>query len=65
MADWRKDRIQKFTADGRFLMKFGSAGLDYGQFNRPTGVGVDKDGTIYVADFKKIESRYSALKETS
>ena len=26
LADWRNDRIQKFTADGQFLMKFGNYG---------------------------------------
>ena len=52
MADWRNDRIQKFSPDGKFLMKFGSSGQGNGGLNRPTGVAVDKDGTIYVADYK-------------
>ena len=33
-------------------MKFGTFGQGDGEFNRPTGVAVDKDGTIYVTDFK-------------
>ena len=33
-------------------MKFGTSGQGDGEFNRPTGVAVDKDGTIYVTDFK-------------
>ena len=49
--DWRNDRIQKFTGDGQFLMAFGSSGSDEGEFNRPSGVAVDRDGIIYVADW--------------
>ena len=26
VTDWRNDRVQKFTADGRFLMQFGTSG---------------------------------------
>jgi DNA-binding beta-propeller fold protein YncE len=51
IADWRNDRIQKFSPDGRFLMKFGTSGSGEGQFNRPSGVAVDNDGVIYVADW--------------
>jgi DNA-binding beta-propeller fold protein YncE len=50
VADWRNDRIQKFSADGQFLASFGQSGSGVGQFNRPSGVCVDKDGDIYVAD---------------
>ena len=50
MADWRNDRIQKFTPDGQWLASFGSSGKGIGQFNRPSGLAVDKDGEIYVAD---------------
>ena len=52
VADWRNDRIQKFTPDGRFLLKFGSTGEGEGELDRPTGVAVDKDGIIYVTDFR-------------
>ena len=50
VADWRNDRIQKFTANGEYLAEFGSSGNRTGEFNRPTGVAVDKYGDIYVAD---------------
>jgi len=33
-------------------LQFGTSGQGDGEFNRPTGVAVDKDGTIYVTDFK-------------
>ncbi len=32
-------------------MEFGSSGKLDGQFRRPTGVAVDKDGDIYVVDW--------------
>ena len=32
-------------------MMFGKSGSEPGQLNRPTGVAVDKDGDIYVADW--------------
>jgi DNA-binding beta-propeller fold protein YncE len=51
VADWRNDRVQKFTADGEFLAKFGEPGDGEGQFRRPAGVAVDERGNIYVADW--------------
>ena len=33
-------------------MKFGTSGQGDGELNRPTGVAVDKEGIIYVTDFK-------------
>jgi DNA-binding beta-propeller fold protein YncE len=50
VADWRNDRVQKFTADGQWVASFGRSGKAVGQFNRPSGVAVDEDGEIYVAD---------------
>jgi streptogramin lyase len=51
VADWRNDRIQKFTAEGEFVFKIGESGDGEGEFNRPSGVAVDGDGDIYVADW--------------
>ncbi len=43
------DRIQKFTADGKHLLTFGSFGTEPGQFQRPSGI-VWHEGVVYVAD---------------
>ena len=51
LADWGNDRVQKFTADGWFLMKLGGPGSGDGELDQPTGVAVDRNGLIYVADW--------------
>jgi DNA-binding beta-propeller fold protein YncE len=51
IADWRNDRIQKFTCDGDFIDSFGSSGTKPGEFHRPSSVAVDSKGMIYVADW--------------
>ena len=51
IADWRNDRIQKFSADGQFLLKIGGSGNGNGELSRPTGVDTDQDGLVYVADW--------------
>ncbi len=43
-------RIQKFSADGVFLDKWGIAGKGDGEFDFPTGIAVDNNGNVYVAD---------------
>lgn len=43
--------MQVFNAEGEFLLKFGSNGEGNGQFNAPTGVAVDVNGNIIVADW--------------
>lgn len=39
-----------FSTDGKFEKTFGMPGSDDGQLDRPNGVAVAGDGTIYVAD---------------
>jgi sugar lactone lactonase YvrE len=53
VADSANHRIQKFSADGTFLWKFGGPGTNYGQFGNgagPLGLAVDASGSLYVAD---------------
>ncbi|MCA9954276.1 MAG: 6-bladed beta-propeller [Ardenticatenaceae bacterium] len=43
-------RIQKFDADGNFLLSWGSQGTGDGQFVRPIYVAVDAQGHVFVTD---------------
>lgn len=43
-------RVQKFSSDGTFLVKWGTRGNAEGQFGDPRGVAIDGNGSIYVSD---------------
>lgn len=43
--------FEVFNEEGEFLLKFGCSGEENGQFNAPTGVDVDLNGNIIVADW--------------
>lgn len=62
VADTGNNRVCVFDAAGRFLFEFGGLGITKpasgikatwkpGRMNFPTGIAVDEDGTVYVADF--------------
>ena len=38
VADWRNDRVQKFTPEGTFLAAYGTAGDHDGAFHRPSSI---------------------------
>jgi len=43
-------RIQKFTANGQFITRWGQQGHDAGQLYIPVDIAVDDSGNVYVAD---------------
>ncbi|HTH29880.1 MAG TPA: peptidyl-alpha-hydroxyglycine alpha-amidating lyase family protein [Lacibacter sp.] len=43
-------RVVKFSADGKYLFQWGTAGSDEGEFDIPHGITLDKDENVYVAD---------------
>lgn len=50
VSDTGWNRIQKFTWNGQFVMKWGVCGNGRGEFNSPRGIAVDASGNVYVAD---------------
>src|SRR6185437_7575051 len=51
VVDAANSTIQKFTSDGKFITKWGSAGDNDNQFRYPTAIAVDSAGNVYVSDF--------------
>jgi DNA-binding beta-propeller fold protein YncE len=43
-------RVLEYSADGKRLHQWGSAGNGPGQFNQPHGIAIDDHGIVYVAD---------------
>lgn len=57
VSDAYNFRVQKFDANGKFLMQFGSQGEGEGQFDPPAAgpIYVDNDGNIYVSSFPRVQ----------
>ncbi len=53
VAEFLNDRVQVFDLDGNFIDKWGSTGLEDGQFSHPNGVSIDADGNVYVGESVK------------
>ncbi len=50
VTDTGNKRIVVFDTDGNFITEFGEPGLGPGQFDEQVGLGVNSDGTLFVAD---------------
>ena len=50
IADTYNDRIQKFDANGNFLISWGERGENPGQFFSPQAVALDQNGNVLVSD---------------
>ncbi len=48
------EAVFKFTADGRYVNRFGSRGNAPGQFTSPAAIAIDQQGNVYIADMLKI-----------
>jgi DNA-binding beta-propeller fold protein YncE len=51
VADQNIHRIQIFTAEGKYLMQFGSHGSGDGKLNGPNGICIDGDDVLYVTEW--------------
>jgi sugar lactone lactonase YvrE len=52
VADTDNNRVQVFSASGRFVRKWGSTGSGNGQFLSAQDVAVDAQGAVWVADYR-------------
>jgi len=43
-------RVHRFSPEGELLHSWGEPGGDYGEFNLPHGIAVDRGGRVYVCD---------------
>ena len=50
VTEWDGHCVSVFTTEGERVTSFGQYGSEEGDFNRPRGVCVDKDGFVYVCD---------------
>jgi RHS repeat-associated protein len=60
VTDYGNDRVEKFNETGGFLLKFGSAGFEGGQFLSPAGIAV-ANSYVYVTDLT--DARLEAFTE--
>ena len=47
--------VFKFSADGRFVNRFGSSGEESGQFRAADAIAVDGKGRVFVSDIKGVQ----------
>ena len=50
VTDTGNSRVEKFSADGKFITKWGSKGSAEGSFNEPHNTPIDSRGNVYVSD---------------
>jgi DNA-binding beta-propeller fold protein YncE len=50
VSDFGDFKVKIYSRDGEYLASVGSYGRALGQFVRPKGVAVDRDGNLYVVD---------------
>ena len=58
VADWKNDRVQKFSPGGEYLATFGKPGTGDGELHRPSGIAIDNEGDVYVSRLGKRTAQY-------
>ena len=51
VSSWTSNKVMIYTTGGDLVHVFGECGSELGEFQYPSGVSVDSDGLIYIADF--------------
>ena len=51
VCDTHNHRVQVFELSGKFVTKFGSKGVEKGEFSFPYSTAVLSDGRVVVSDF--------------
>jgi DNA-binding beta-propeller fold protein YncE len=51
VVDQNSHQIQIFTAEGKYLMQFGSHGSGDGKLNGPNGICIDGENVVYVTEW--------------
>jgi len=62
VSNYGKHQLVKINREGKFVKTIGSRGSGQGQFIKPVGVAVDKNGNLFVAD--KGNKRIQVFSET-
>jgi DNA-binding beta-propeller fold protein YncE len=52
VADRLRHDVQKFTAEGEFVLRWGGRGDGAGTFDAPGGLDVDDEGNVWVTDMR-------------
>src|SRR5438093_1841172 len=62
VADQYNNRIEKFTADGAFVLAWGQYGTAPGSLYHPTGLAIGTNGEVYVVEHQNHRvSRFSRV----
>ena len=51
VAEKSNNRIQVFTADGKYLRKFGRKGKQIGELDQPSSICIDCDNNVYITEY--------------
>lgn len=51
ITEFHSHCVKVFDREGQYIRMFGNHGAGNGQFNAPTGIAIDNDGCILVADW--------------
>ncbi len=54
ILDAKMNRVVKYDQEGKFILRFGEAGVGPGEFEDPRSIVLDSSGRVYVLDFRRV-----------